>query len=134
MESKKLHKALMLHASSNTIISPEVSALLVTANNNNTLALLYNSAGIDIGYIIYAKVNSFSAYALIKYGIYPKYFHEWNEGKISLIYRVMIVNSPSHEIFFALRNFLKINKIFLYRKKEEFRIWRKRNEKFKKYI
>ncbi|QEI12067.1 hypothetical protein [Cellvibrio japonicus] len=134
MDNKILNKALMLHVSSNREISPEVAALLVTANNNKTLALLYNSAGVEIGYIIYANINAYSAYAFLKHNVYPQYFHEWHEGRFTLIYRVMLIASSRAEVFYALGNFIRSKKILLYKRRDRGTLWKKRNVLFRKKV
>ena len=50
----------------------------------NKYRIFYDSNGNPIGYIAWADIVEESLYRLFRYGSYPDYFYEWNEGGIRL--------------------------------------------------
>lgn len=92
-----LVKALDLRRDCGRALSPDEYSSLHHSAFAGTLEILVDRLARPIGYISWACVNKASAQRLLRYGKYPRYAYEWNEGVICMILDILIIGSARCE-------------------------------------
>jgi hemolysin-activating ACP:hemolysin acyltransferase len=71
--------------------SAELLRLLTISIKTGKFRVFRCELGKPIGYMAWAEINEESLFRLKFFGKFPKYYYEWNEGDIRLIFDLVIV-------------------------------------------
>lgn len=112
-------KALEVRIESNLGATHSELLGLICASNSGKVHLLGDDDILASGYVAWAGINHESAEQLMKYGVFPKYPYEWDEGSICLITDVVFVPNRARLAKKMLKSFLndKENIIFIKNKR-----------------
>ena len=94
--------------------SAVLQARLVNAAVNNSVYIFRNEAGAPIGYIAWGRVSRETLNLVFKTRQMPSLPYEWNDGKIKLIFDVVLSKEWSLLARYQFFLYIRKNRIFAY--------------------
>lgn len=120
---------LVLGTDKRKLSSEEVLRLRKSLLNNTAKVLYHNDA--PIGYILYAKVDAFTARSSLNW-FFPRYDYEWSDGRLTFITDVVFVGNGMGLGFKDFYNFIKSCKSLIFLRNNAVHIYLRSNSIFKR--
>lgn len=115
----------------NVPLDPSMLARLRHAAYAGTLTILRDAKKDPVGFVCWAGGNKDSVRIAERFGLFPRHFWEFNEGKIALLVMVLFAYPRNQEAKKAFKDFLRTHRAVYYAKRERNRLMLRTSRGFK---